>query len=849
MASISFMGGLNTAADRSYLAPGELTVATGAYYKPGDTQRLWKMLGRTTYGDAFAGTGPARRGCGVAYFAFDSSGSDKLFVANRNGEYAFSTVSSTDATSGTFVTLTTGLTAGATSLAWAHFDDVWFLCDSVNKPYVFKGDNTFRRMGLDPPAGTLQATVGNGTLTSRPTTATFTGTEWGLPSFMYDTPAAVSADDSLVDYYAALLQTFGGSALNPPDLSVGTSYNIKFDGWSSDTGSNRSFACVVGVNVNVGTIETGLVGNLGSANFTQTSDAPSGSKYDLTLHIDLATDGGTTFTEQVSFPFKSIDPLSPGQAPKQIAFTIADGVDLANVVVKFRLVNNADSADITYNYFQVFDVQITDNGWAGAQTTQAGMYYAVAEAIPAEGLIGPLSTPAFVTMSAQNQVRLTFPAPPGETQTNAAATHWYVYRTFDGGTPMKDYRLRGVVDISQTAWNDPFDVPISSEVGERPPLMNIGSLFYPTNYPPPRFKSIVEYQNFLVAIDAASPRSLVYSFPNRPEYWPTLYRITDFPLKEHDQLQALAIAGDLLICLAQANVIVINGLPDANSAITLANSEPTILRGAPGCVGPYAVCEYSIHGEPRVVWVSEQGVYETNGHTVWELSTQLDWASTVSQGNLQETWLHYDRDDQIIEMGVDTDADGFVDRSYFFHMSGEHRKGDGNRGLPKITGPHYTQLANKVSALANDGRYRVYSLDVDNSGNVYHEKDGGTDSGQFYSSTEVPIDVRTGRLFGPDLREWAVDFPSVRHTSWGATPLLITWTTGNDEYGAAGESNDVLVTMTITTQRSTKFAIARIGQWHQVKLTHTGDASASGGIGVIDFGETIMGGTGDTQGT
>lgn len=844
MAAISFTNGLNTAADRTYLAPGELIVATGCYYKPGDTQRLWKILGRTSYGDAYAGS---HAGAGVAYFAFDTANADKLVVANDNGEYHFSTVSATDATSGDFVTLTTGLTSGAKSLAWTHFDDIWFFCDDVNKPFVLKSDGTFRAMGLGPPVGTLQATAGNGTLLSRCTTATYTGTEWGLPTFMYDAPPDVSSNDSLVDYFAALLQSFGGSSMNPSDLSVGSERRIIFSGWSADTGSDRAFYTIVGVNVSIGQIETGLWQQLGTANYTNLDDAPSGTKYDLTLYIDVSYNNGGDWEEKLSYPFKSLDVSAPSGAPVMMGFILDDGEDLADVEVRFRLVNNGNPNDLTYNYFMVFDTQITDRGWTGPVSTQVGMYYAVAEAIPDEGIEGPLSPPVFVTMSEQNQVKVTFPAPTGgSAPTNPAATHWYVYRTFDGGTPKAAYRRRGVVDIAETVWIDPLDTPLSDESGIRPPLYSVGDLHYEQNYPPPRFKAIVEYQNFLVAIDAASPRSLAYSYPNRPEYWPAQYRITDFPLKEHDKLVNLAVAGDLLIVAAEANIIVVNGLPDATGVDTLINAEPTVLRGAPGCVGPYAMAEYSLHGEPRVVWVSEHGVYETNGHSVQELSTQLDWANTVSQGNLSRTWLHWDRDDQIMEMGVDTDGDGLPDRVYFFHMTGEHRKG-GDRGMPKITGPHYGSLTNKVSALANDGRYRIYSLDTDTSGAVYHEKDGGTDAGDFFNTvSEVPMIAQTGRLHGPDLREWAVDFPTVRHTSWGATPLLITWDIGRDDFDVTPETDSVLATLTVTTQKATKFAIARSGEWHQVKLTHNGDASAGGGIGVIQFGETIMGETGDT---
>jgi hypothetical protein len=847
MAFIKFNAGLNTAADRSYLAPGELTRATGIYYRPGDTERMWKILGRTSYGDAY---GTAQSGIGVAYFAFDTVANDRLVVVNDNGEYHSSVVSATDPTSGTFTTLTTGLNTGATGLTWAHFDDHWYFCDGKNRPLRMEPGGTVRPIGLYPP---LEAPVVSTelvtSLSSRATTVTTDGGSgsWLNVTFGYDEPPAAQGSGNLADYFRAWLSSAAIANWDPytQAITLNEERTYELSGWAADTATtDRRLHLLWGVNVSGQQSDVGLGGGVGERQFPiftyEGAAEPAGRIYDFEVKMEISEDGGSTVARTVYSWQASYALTSSINAPLATSAPITDGIDLANVVVTITVKNQIDPTEMTPNLVQIFHTEITNAGWAGTISTEAGIHYAISEGIQEDGLIGPYGPHSgLVTFTDINAVRLTLPS----AQANPHATHWAIWRTIDASAPGSGYRFLEWVDISETSWNDPMTRPLNSTAGEPPPLMNIAGRYHQINYPPGVWTAITEYDTNMVALAAHAPRQLAYSYPSRPEWWPPFYVVTDFPLKEHDQLKALAVAGDLLIVGATANIIVVNGLPDAEDLKSLLTSKPTVLRGAPGCVGPYAMLGYSLHGEPRVMWVSEQGVYETNGNQVWEISTKLNWAAAVSQGNLDKTWLHWDRDLQIMEMGVDTDGDGLTDRSYYFHMSDEHRSGSGGRGLPKITGPHYMNAANKVSAQANDGRYRIYSLDNDETGEVFHEKDGGTDAGNFFNTlSEVPLDVVGARAYGPDLTEWAADFPTVRHTSWGATPMTMTWKVGRD----IGEEEDVTVTLTMSSQKQTKFAVARSGEWHEIRLVHNGDASTSGALGHIEFGPTIMGETGDT---
>ena len=78
-----YNGGYVTARDRALLAPNELQLATGIYYKPGDPTRAHKLPGRTEFGD----TTTAAKVSGIAIAQFDSGGTDYLLALSSGKLY------------------------------------------------------------------------------------------------------------------------------------------------------------------------------------------------------------------------------------------------------------------------------------------------------------------------------------------------------------------------------------------------------------------------------------------------------------------------------------------------------------------------------------------------------------------------------------------------------------------------------------------------------------------------------------------------------------------------------------------------------------------------------------------
>jgi hypothetical protein len=649
-------GGLNTTSDRSLLAPGELQLATGAYYRSGDANRIWKLAGRSLFGTLDS----ADRILTVALCKYDTVASDKLVVLSSDGTLHTSAL--TTITIGAFSTLTTGLSTAAGHLAWTHFDDVWYLSNGVGENYAYESDGTFRLMGMKQPAEQLTGAVGaEGTLLERPTAKADTSPGW------------VSSERILSANYAEDNYTYRTTEWYKTDITYAT-----FDTFAADTGTGRYL--VVRWNAGIRSPDDPfIVKDSGGQPYWGT----------FKIQVDEGQGGGveTKFTKTIRSAVGTQNVLVP----------ITDSIDTAGISVRIWL-QNADSSGTSQGFkaapftARVFDVRITDTGNTSDFDPDHGYFYAYAEydsarqlesPLVASGLIFPPTSKGGVT---GNSVLLALPG----SATNPLATEYKIYRTHDGGNVPGDLRYFDSVDIASTSWLDQFDGGQYGVGGESPPQLKVAitddlAHFYSSNSAPLPSTAMVEYQNFVVALSNNNRRALFYSMPGEPEYWPELYQITDFPLQEHDKLVSLAVAGDLLIIGAEEALIVVNGLPEVE-AQAYASAYTTVLEGAPGCVGPLAMTAYSLGGEPRVAWISEFGIFETNGHQVWELTHSIDF-TTIAPGDQSSAALFWDKDDQMLYVMYDADADGYNDRFYTLHMSPAHRQG--KRGEPKVTGPHY----------------------------------------------------------------------------------------------------------------------------------------------------------------
>ena len=780
MPAFRFNGGVVTSRDRSALEEDELQQATGIMLKPGDTSRVHKIGGRTVFADSGVGL-PVK---GMALCQFDPGGTDKLLA------YAANTVfGATPGLSGSFSPIAglISLDASATRLATAHAYNKWFVGNGYDRQKVLKSDGTTRRHGMAPPAEAPTCVAGLTTSTTQRPSATSgaSGLNMTSPAKCYDTPGAGQKITSTFGYWQQ-------------SVIVGSPNVLAFTTFGASTAASRKLTVAWSLDASVLVVPP--IGIGGHASF-------GGS---CTMLLEYSTNSGSSWA--------TLDTVTTDEPT---------GIRLSSIPISVN--SNLVQVRVTYTYAailqvtaKIYDIRIS-NGATTSISTTTGLFYAVSE-VDANNAIESVAGPAsdLVTLSVQNIVTITLPA----AAINANATHWRVYRTFDGGsTPQTLGRLHDV-PIAQTTTYDDF-TEFDKDTGPTPlyallaVTLDGGTVYVPRDGEPPIFQQVTFWKGSLIGVSRVAPRTLAYSFAGRPESFPLLYVIETWPMPEHDTLVAAVGCGDTLIVAGADTMMALDDLPRVTQGI-FSNVDIRPLRSQPGCVNQDAIVAFSVAGEPRVAWISHYGLHQTNGTTSSRISLDIDWTGSSGLGDQYAATaiLKWDPQLQALIVCYDSNADGVNNFFYYIFMAPEHQKPNGQ---PKWTGPHYGKIRSMASGIVS-GSYIRWSGHA-SDGAVYVENTGGTDASQSYSGTIVPILLTSARRYGPE-REMAVYKASLRHTAFGGgRTLSAAWTSGRD---ASGQTQTKSSTVSVATQGSTQFLVARQGEWHELSVTDSG--ATQGGI-------------------
>ena len=783
---IPFSMGLNTARDPSELARGEMTQATGVYYKDGDS-RAHKVGGVTTYAD----TSTAKKIDGVGLLLFDSGGTDKLVALSNQVLYG-STITSTGS-SGTLTSLKSGLLSGADSLSAAHSNDKWYLGFGTEN-LVVESDGTTRTMGMAVPGKiSFNAFGTNGTGTStRPSSATgetFT--------------AVASAYDADLATYAELRKTAAGT------------FTTTF-AWSgtSDTGTGR--------NLNV---KWGLSGSSFTDEFNyETSYDDTGSTsnagFSVNVKMEVSEDAGTSWATVLDNQF--IRNFVPSQV---VTYPVTDSLEVADLVqVKVTFTYNSGT---NYASLRLYDLAVQKGSEAADISADTGMYYAVTEYDDVRGLESPaVAIDKIIKPTTKNSIIINLPA----SATNSNATHYRVYRTTDGGSTPSSLSFIGTAPITDTTWTDTLVDPDKDTNGSWfYPLLRVlaqqdsggaSPLYFDQNSPPPACSVFRTFEGSLVGFSEATPRALFYSMAGLPESWPEINVISTFPFEEHDELVDGVSLGSIFLLAAKGLMMRLTGLPRAVNSVR-DNTRIEQLKGAPGCVGRKALTAYSVGGEPRAAWISPYGIYITNGDTIQEVSGNIDWDF---DGFDKSDWvLEWDANRLCLMFCYSSVSGGVNDRYYLLHMAPEHQTADGRQ--PKWTGPHYGSF-NALASGQVASAHRLYGGHSSN-GIAYVLDNGATDSSQPYSSTQVPLIVKTGKIYadeGDD--EWSALDAVLFHTDFGGgQTCTLNWEAGNDH--ETGSASTISQAVALSGHQGTQLDISQRCQWAQATVTHTGAAEGA----------------------
>lgn len=761
---LTFSGGNNTARDRSDIGPDEMVESTGGFYRPGDAVRIHKLGGRSVFDEVLASTEVK----GLALCQFDSGGTDLLIGFAGTDFYK-----STPGATGSFSAMSESLTGDG--LSAAHANDLWFLCTGDDNR-VLKNDGTTRTMGLYPPQEKPVLTA----MVQGVATADDADSDTGN----FVNPA--NAHDGDID-------TFASATLTAPAATANEVYSWAAGSVGSDPVARISWSLGV-----------------------EDSPGPGRREFNATVKFEKSTDGVPTYTET----HEVIVTDAVSVASSSVLMTgLTDPVD-ANIRVTFTL-NSADGVIVTLRIHKVY------LGYSNTDDTPVDgtLLYAVSEEDQTTGLPPSSRSPvAEITLEASSdhigtKIDLSTLVPR-----NTRSTHWVIWRTASGGTETQLTRA-GDTPIADDVYYDTFnEVGVDEQYDEPYPMLQItqqGSTnYYHRDLPPPALRRVFPFQGALCGLTKNNVRALAYSVPGEYESWPTIYVFDKFPLKEHDELLDGVGVGTSLVIGAKAAMIRMDELPQVIAGTFVGRVSQ--IKGAPGCVGEYALTELSMAGEQAAAWISPYGIYVTNGHTFTRISDDVNWDDFKNK-DMSNWVLEWDWELLALVFAYSSTDGGANDRYQLIHMDPNHRK---KSGQPKWTGPHYGAINAWVSGQVSNV-YRRYSAHP-SDGNVYLENNSATGadaSNTLDSSGTHRLRLKTGRMYD-QWREWAILDARLRHTDFGSgQSCTVANLVGRD---SSGHESTRSQTVSLAGQKAHQFDVSRGGDYHEVTLTHD-----STGLGAI----------------
>jgi hypothetical protein len=416
--------------------------------------------------------------------------------------------------------------------------------------------------------------------------------------------------------------------------------------------------------------------------------------------------------------------------------------DLMDIIVKVTLIYTSGTAQVQG---RVYNITASDGALATATAT--GTYtYAVTEVyreVMAGGRIIEVesspSDPVSLAIDGDNGIKLTPPARVNLTTDGYATANMFrrIYRSTSTGT-WPDLGMIAEIDIDTVIFYDNFLTVTETTLGAPGiHVVTIGSATIHAAGQCPDFYDATLFQGAVVAIPVIDRSQIHWSMPGMPDVWPfPAHAFAPLPSERNDQLCGIAEVGDVLLVLSRTQILRFRSLPMADRAdFDLGNLRRDILSPNEGLAGtPKAYCTFqSQKGHPMLAWVSDNGIWATDGNLITErglgvikLSVNVSWETEVDTSRLDETNLTFDADSQIIWFDYyDTDGNR---RCITFHTSSNHWIPTGQDQLaPMYMGPHPCRLTDRAIGELS-GELKQWSLNATDS-KVYNERTGSDDDG------------------------------------------------------------------------------------------------------------------------
>lgn len=338
------------------------------------------------------------------------------------------------------------------------------------------------------------------------------------------------------------------------------------------------------------------------------------------------------------------------------------------------------------------------------------------------------------------------------------------------------------------------------------------------NGPPPKSSTGDIFQDSLVVNDVTDESIIRYSWPAKPDAFPTLYFL-NFETKDQDRVTLIKTVGNNMVVGLSSQIYRVQYLPRDTDAEFDRGRAIELIENNHGIVGPMAGCVFSMQdGAQILAYVSRFGLHRTDTYRTTTLTNDLNWESMVDLNNLSRTVIinnpeRYELQVYYVPRGSATPT--LLTRRIRLSYHPLHIKGDG--GL-KVSGPDTGVWQSAALAVLRDGSRPLYT--GSNTGRVFLENQG--------SYSTMTLKSRQMYLAGAG-GEWKYDGLYVHHTLYatsGATSPMNIDT--NLDISKQGTSSRVSATKSIAVPAFTTPADANYPQDRQ--LSYCDQLEAGEGI-------------------
>lgn len=200
----------------------------------------------------------------------------------------------------------------------------------------------------------------------------------------------------------------------------------------------------------------------------------------------------------------------------------------------------------------------------------------------------------------------------------------------------------------------------------------------PAMLPPPVVSIVDSFQGSLVTNDTANRNFIRYSMPDRPEMFPSPYRMK-MGTKKKGNITCIKSINNVLIIGMERAIRKVNYLPKENSTNFLEEVNKVVedVSVSHGIVGPYAYTEFDMPGMGSLLaYVSPIGLRMTDGQTTRALNTDVNlgeyihqdyWEHCVLKAYPVQKWL-------ILYYVPKGSTHGILSKSFVFSFSEDHIK-------------------------------------------------------------------------------------------------------------------------------------------------------------------------------